>query len=98
MQPAATAWSAVPVRRPRGHDARRNAYRDGVRLHVVAHDRTCPDDGVVADRDAVKHLRAGSQPGTVADGYAGRRSRLSEDRRRRIREVVVAADHIAVRG
>ena len=48
--------------------------------------------------DAVEDLRARAQPGAVADRDAGRRARLLEHRLRRIGEVVVAADDVAVRG
>ena len=65
--------------------------------HVVAHDGAGADDRAVADRDAVENLGAGADPRAVADGDAGRVARLLEHRLRRIGEIVVAADDVAVR-
>src|SRR5262252_2506246 len=62
------------------------------------HDSAGADDGVLADRDAVEDFRARAEPRAVADRDAGRPPRLIEHGARRIGEVVIAADHVAVGG
>src|SRR5580765_1455885 len=80
----------------RGDDAGGDADGNGRGWHAVAYDRAGPDDGAFADGHAVKNLGAGAHPDAVADRHAGGGAGLLEDRLRRVREVVIAADHVAV--
>src|SRR5438067_9027971 len=80
------------------NDAGRNADGDGVRGNVLADDRACAHDGVRTNGDAVENLGARAQPRALADRDAGRRAPFVEHRFRGIRQIVIAADDIAVRG
>ena len=78
-------------------DARRHADRNGGCGDVGGHDGPGADNRPVADRDAVEHLGAGTQPRTLADPHARRPPRLLDDRPGRVLPVVIAADDITVR-
>ena len=56
------------------------------------------DHRTIADRHAVEDLGARAQPCAGADPHARRGPRLLEDRARRVGEVVIAADDVAIRG
>src|SRR5262249_42665899 len=65
-------------------------------LDIVPDDGAGADDGARAEGDAVENLRACPEPRAVANRNPLRTSRLFEHRLRRIRKVVIAADHIDV--
>jgi hypothetical protein len=68
-----------------------------VSLDAFAYDRAGANDRVLADGDAVEDLGPGAEPHAVANDDPGGPPRLREHRRRRIREVMIAADDVPVR-
>src|SRR5262245_8823152 len=79
-------------------DARGDAHGDGAGRDTVTHDGARPDNRTIANGHAVEDLGACAQPRSGSDLYAARRTSLLQDRTVGIREVVIAADQVAVRG
>src|SRR5262249_52163529 len=94
---ARSAFDRPPITLASRHDSRGNADGNGPRRDILSHHRGGTDNRTVANRDAVEDLRAGADPGTVADRHAGGSARLLENRPTWVGEIVVAADHVAVR-
>src|SRR6185436_11810699 len=82
----------------RSHDPGGHAHRGRAIGNRIAHDGAGANYGMRPDDDAIEDFDPGPQPGPFADADAGRRARLIQDRARRIAEVVIAADEVAVGG
>src|SRR5438094_8963746 len=69
------AWRGSDVRSTHPDEPCRHARNDTTGRHVLGHNRTGPDDGVVADRHTLQNDRPASHPHPVAQpnwlGYRG---------------------------
>src|SRR5215203_7217976 len=84
-------------RSPLAYYSRRHSDRRCALGHRFTDDRAGADHGVRADLHAIEHLRASAEPRAVTDADPRRRAPLIEHWARRVAEVVIAADEIAVR-